>query len=310
MSLVGLYFKLTAARDDVKRDKYLKEATDLVICKNLSYTGNQKKYELLDVYYPKSTSDKLPTIMNIHGGGWVYGTKENYKFYCMYLAQMGFAVVNMNYYLAPRKRFPSQLIQINQALEWIESNDSVYPFDLNNMFLVGDSAGAQLVSHYAAIYTNPSFAKVFPFTPPHKTKIRAVGLNCGIYELSLTGKTQDGITPSGICAKFSGMNLMGGLIRDYLGRYGEEIAPMLDVKSNITESFPPAYIMTAYYDFLQHEARPMYELLRSRGVDAEYKLYGTKADKHMQHVCHVDMNIPQAFQMNQDELNFFIRHIV
>ena len=49
-----------------------------------------------------------PVIVSFHGGGWVYGDKNVYQFYCMELAKRGFAVVNYSYnqrglLLAPRK---------------------------------------------------------------------------------------------------------------------------------------------------------------------------------------------------------------
>ena len=55
----------------------------------------------LDVYRPKlNIKGKLPVIMSVHGGGWVYGDKDVYQWYCMNLAQRGFAVVNYSYRLA------------------------------------------------------------------------------------------------------------------------------------------------------------------------------------------------------------------
>ncbi len=72
--------------------------------------------------------------MNVHGGGYVYGTKEVYYHYCMSLAQHGFTVVNFNYTLAPKKKFPNQLCEINMVMEWIKEHKDSYPFDINNVF--------------------------------------------------------------------------------------------------------------------------------------------------------------------------------
>ena len=48
-------------------------------------------------------------IVNIHGGGYFYGDKELYRFYCMHLAEYGFAVINYNYRLSPENKFPAPL---------------------------------------------------------------------------------------------------------------------------------------------------------------------------------------------------------
>lgn len=319
MSLVSVLFKLIAGSGDKKRDRDLRIPDDLVLHRNISFSGRQKKYERLDVYYPKGTKKPLPVILNVHGGGWVYGSKDNYLHYCLFLAGQGFAVVNMNYYLAPRKKFPAQLAQINQVLCWMKAHARDYYLDMNNLFMVGDSAGAQMVSQYAAISTNPEYGSLFPFDIPEALPLRAVGLNGGTYEI--------GPVPKGAKRKFylpknieegsrllqsedAMMGLMEGLMKDYLGKDGERFIPMLDVKGNITAAFPPAYIMTSYHDFVKMQAQPMCDLLKSLGVDAVCKCYGSEADVHMGHVCHTNMHLAEARQMNLDELEFFRRHIV
>ena len=318
MSFVGLLFKIISGSGDKKRDRELKIPEDLILHRDLSFSGKQEKYEMLDVYYPKGTSRPLPVILNVHGGGWVYGTKDVYLQYCLFLAQQGFAVVNMNYHLAPKKRFPTQLAQINEVIRWMRGHAQEYFLDMNNLFLVGDSAGAQMVSQYAAIVTNPDYAKLFSFTVPDGLKISGVGLNGGTYEI--------GPVPKGAKKKFhlpkniedgskllqsedAMMGLMAGLMKDYLGQNGERFVPMLDVKGNITADFPPAFIMTSYYDFVKMQAQPLCDLLKNLGVDAVCKCYGQETDTHMGHVCHTNMHLTEAAQMNLDELEFFRKYI-
>lgn len=57
--------------------------------------------------------------------------------------------------------------------------------------------------------------------------------------------------------------------------------------------FPPSYVMTSERDFLKDAARPMYELLISRGVHAEYHLYESKKNE-LWHVFHCNMNLQEA----------------
>ncbi|MBE5890067.1 MAG: alpha/beta hydrolase [Lachnospiraceae bacterium] len=72
----------------------------------------------------------------------------------MNLAQRGFAVVNFTYRLAPEYRFPSSL------------EDTCMVFDTNNIFAVGDSAGAHLLGLFSGMCTNPEYAKNFSFHAP------------------------------------------------------------------------------------------------------------------------------------------------
>ena len=38
--------------------------------------GTESEWQKLDVYHPRKTEEKLPVIVSVHGGGWVYGDKE------------------------------------------------------------------------------------------------------------------------------------------------------------------------------------------------------------------------------------------
>jgi hypothetical protein len=67
--------------------------------------------------------------------------------------------------------------------------------------------------------------------------------------------------------------------------------------------------MTSYYDFLRPNAVPMYEYLIDNGVDSVFKCYGTEEQTYMSHVCHVNMNLDEAKQINQDEVAFFKRYL-
>lgn len=294
MSFFAYSFRFSAGRGDRKRDRNLVVPDDIRALYNIPY-GLEGKYQWMDMYFPKKTSGKLPVIVSIHGGGYVYGTKEVYKYYCMSLAQQGFTVVNFNYTLAPKKRFPNQLCEINMVMEWLMKNEGRYPLDLDHVFVVGDSAGAQLASHYCAIHTNPEFEALFPFTTPKRCKICAVALNCGLYNVGTMGN--QGV-PSGE---------VKGIAKDYLGDV-KFTDPRLQVMDAITEDFPPAYVMTSEHDFLKDAAKPMYEHLKERGVEAEYHYYESEKTE-LGHVFHCNMNLEEAKECNEDECRFFRTYI-
>ena len=43
---------------------------------DLSYKNDRNLYHDFDIYYGNSSYEDLPTIIIVHGGGLVYGTKE------------------------------------------------------------------------------------------------------------------------------------------------------------------------------------------------------------------------------------------
>ncbi len=298
MSLTSLVFRYKCNKSDKARDKNLVPPENVTAIKNLSYADGGK-YNRLDVYYPKGTTEKLPVIVSIHGGGFVYGTKEVYFQYGMYLASLGFTVVNFNYHLAPGKKFPYQLGEINSVFQWISKNAEQYYMDAGNVFVVGDSAGAQLNSQYAAIYSNPEYARLFDFKVPcDEVKIRAVALNCGLYKLEMDMDA-------------NGVVKTSSLQKDYLGStISAETMKKLDVLGNITSDYPPSFVMSSEYDFLKDNAQPMADFLTSKDVENVCRIYGTKDQTYMTHVFHVNMNLEEAKICNQDEAAFFKAHMV
>ena len=290
MSLQSLIFNLSAARSDKKRDDAIPLPQGVTECRNISY-GPHGDWNLLDVYYPEKTDSPLPTIVSIHGGGYVYGSKEIYRRYGMDMAKRGFAFVNFNYRLAPKWKFPSPLADTNAVLKWVQMNARRYHLDPQRIILLGDSAGAQLASQYAAIHTNPEYASLFELNLP-KVTIRALGLNCGRYDM---------------------VNWMAkkrkGLALDYLGKEIPADDPRLDVLGAVTGQYPPAYITTAHNDFLKADAEPMFRFLNSKGVSCGWKCYGSPEQKNVAHVFHVNILLPEAIACNNDAAAFFRRYV-
>ena len=292
MSIQSLLFCYSATKSDKARDARIPLPEGVSEFRNIPY-GPYGDFSLLDVYIPEGAEGPLPTIVSIHGGGYVYGSKEIYRRYGMDMARRGFAFVNFNYRLSPKWKFPTPLIDTNAVLHWVVHNASRYQLDPDRIILLGDSAGAQMTSHYAAIFTNPAFAAHFPLKLP-KINIRAVGLYCGMYDMSARAKE-----------KRKGIQL------DYLGKEknisGDD--PRLQVLENITPDFPPAFLCTGTNDFLRPCCQPMHEFLQKKGIDAQWKCYGVEGPEGMGHVFHVNILLPEAVQCNDDAAAFFQKYV-
>lgn len=183
MTDIGAMIRESFGRGDDIRDAGLTTPEDVVRFDNLVY-GSDPAWQALDVYRPRSAAgETLPVIVSVHGGGWVYGDKERYQFYCMSLAQRGFAVVNFTYRLAPEFQYPAPLEDTNLVFGWILRHADQYGLDTNQLFAVGDSAGGNILGLYAAFCTNPAYVARFSFQPHPSVKLRAVGLFCGDYEI-------------------------------------------------------------------------------------------------------------------------------
>ena len=288
MSITGMIFKASCRRSDDKRDAGLSTPADIVRYDDIVY-GPNRRWNVLDVYRPRGAGGKLPVIVSIHGGAWVYGDKERYQYYCMSLAQHGFAVVNFTYGLAPRFKFPSQLEDANRVFSFVLEQAERYGFDTGHVFGVGDSAGAHLLSLFCCLCTNPDYAAQYHFRAPAGFAPTAVALNCGVYEIRVESK------------KDCTARLMADLLPD---KGTDEELRRISPLHHVTDKFPPAVIMTAEGDFLAQAAPPMVRKLESLGVPVVYRYYGDR-DHVLGHVFHCNMYSADAAQCNRDECDFF-----
>lgn len=300
MSKTSEKFRVEWLAADRARDAGLVEPNDVVAFKDVRY-GEFGDWNLLDLYLPRGNAEKLPVIVSVHGGAFVYGQKETYKFYLMSLAERGFAVVNFNYRLAPEFKFPAALEDTDAVLHWVFENALKYNLDVENIFMVGDSAGANYAALYAIYRVNPEYAcKVqkasvawhgcaAKINPPEGFKPKAVALNCGLYDL-----TEE-------------KNSRADTMQDLFGEHLEECCEYLNVMDYVTAQFPPAFVMTGEYDFLKRQAPRMAKTLEANKVPHVLKSYGTVGMKEISHVFHVNMKLALAHACNDEECEFFMQ---
>lgn len=286
MSITSIMFRKTAKKSDDARDAGLTTPQDIERFDDIVY-GENEEWNVLDVYRPiAEMSRNLPVIVSVHGGGWVYGDKELYQYYCMSLAQRGFAVVNFTYRLAPEYKFPAPLEDTNAVMEWIYENAPDYGLDVEHIYMLGDSAGANILALYTAICTNPSYAANFKFHAPDGFVPKAIALNCGSYV-----QTDDEFTKA--------------LMADYLPKKGtEEELKLNNPLHYITEKYPPVYVMTSNGDFLKEQAPMMVEVLKEKGIPHVMKCYGDEKTE-LGHVFHCNIRLPEATVCNDEECEFF-----
>lgn len=256
--------------------------------------GPDADWHVLDVYRPKDIEGPLPVIVSVHGGGWVYGDKERYQWYCMDLALRGFAVVNFTYRLAPEFQFPASMEDTCAVFAWTLDHADEYGFDTDHFFAVGDSAGGHMLGLFCNMCTNPAYAAKFNFAPPASFVPTAIALNCGAYEIAISDDPAD---------------LTSALMGDYLPEGGSERElDLVNVATHVTADFPPAYIMTSDGDFLHDAAAPFAHLLRKLEVVHELHDFGG-IDEPLPHVFHCNMKSEDARRCNDDECRFFKRFL-
>ncbi|XP_078095164.1 arylacetamide deacetylase-like 4 isoform X2 [Mustelus asterias] len=100
------------------------------------------------VYQPRPVSaGKRRGILYFHGGGWVFGSIDEYDHLCRYIAkETGSVVVSVKYRLAPEHRYPAQFEDcLNATLHFLKTADD-YGVDSSRIVVSGDSAGGNLTA--------------------------------------------------------------------------------------------------------------------------------------------------------------------
>lgn len=288
------------AGDDV-RDAGLVTPPGVERFDDIAY-GVDPAWQSLDVYRPRERAEAssptapqaLPVIVSIHGGGWVYGDKERYQWYCMDLATRGFVVVNFTYRLAPEWQFPASMEDTCAVFAWVVEHIAGYGGDPERVCAVGDSAGGHMLGMFSNLCTNPDYAARFDFAPSAGFVPKAVAINCGVNEIRITDDPND--LTSALMADF----LPGGGTADEL----DAIA----VGRHVTGAFPPAYVMTCDGDFLHDQCVELAQVMRNRGVTHELHVY-TGIGEPLPHVFHCNMRLEEARRCNDDECRFFRRFV-
>lgn len=294
---MGIVLKLleknweNCGKSDAKRIAAQTPASGIEQRLDIPYIGDGTREHLLDIYYPEGTAAPLPVIIDIHGGGWMYGYKEINKNFCLRLASKGFLVASLNYRLAPDCLLDGQLRDIFAGFKWLGENLKNYPADTDNVFLAGDSAGGHFACLCAAINQNPEMLREFS-DGGTGLSFRAVGAICPAVDLSRRADP------------------MGWAMRPIILGKEHKNSPYckyLNAAELLSAELPPFFIVTASGDFLRSHALLLAENLKSKG--ARYKIhdFGDMLDgKKLGHVFQVsDPYSVYGEQANTEMTDFF-----
>jgi acetyl esterase len=98
-------------------------------------------------HYRPVDADVLPGLLYLHGGGWVMGDLDSHDGVCRRLAaDTGFAVVAVDYRLAPEHPFPAAFNDAIDAWTAFAGQSASLGLDATRLGIAGDSAGAALAA--------------------------------------------------------------------------------------------------------------------------------------------------------------------
>lgn len=293
MKLMEMIWYFCSFGDEKKHEKQTPPEVEMV--KDIPYIDDGNLYHLLDVYYPKGTAsdEKLPVIIDIHGGGWMYATKDLNEYYCRALADRGFVVFNMSYRLVPDVTVDEQLQDVAYALKWINENMSSYPCDTENIMLTGDSAGGMLSVYSEVLLQSPELREVFG----------VVDAGIDIDALVLTSPVA--YMKDGAISVYTKL-LWGTDYKDRKTYNYMNLDEIIDYAQ-----LPPTYLITSSGDSLAHDQTlKANELLQSKGVETVLRDYDKFEGKSLPHVFSILEPFDEIGTSTIDDAVEFYRNVI
>lgn len=221
--------------------------------------GSEYPNSFLDITYPNAdTTAERPTLFYFHGGGFFGGSKamgdpmaaNEATALIDDLCAQGFNIVNVDYALVPDYRFPVPLFQMNEAIRFIAGHSGEYGIDMDNVVLMGSSAGAIMVAQYATVISSPEYAALLGIDPALSTEqVAAVVVDDAplVYdEMPLACKI-----------------LIGNYVKGSIYLDGDELAGY-ECIPHMTADYPAAFLLGSEY---RTDMLAMSEKLTELGVE-------------------------------------------
>ena len=153
----------------------------VVVERDIAYNAHGRR-GLLDVYRPAAGAERAPVLLQVHGGGWTIGSKEQQGVPLMkHLAAKGWVCVAINYRLAPRHPFPAHVIDVKQAIAWIHEHIAAYGGDPAYVAITGGSAGGHLCALAALTAGDTAWQPGFEEAD---TSVQCAVPHYGVYDVS------------------------------------------------------------------------------------------------------------------------------
>lgn len=139
--------KLRNSLPTISSDFYNEPIKDIEY-KDVIYKKRDNKELTLDIYTNKEAKEATPIIIYVFGNGWIYGDKvipSAIESIINLLKDEGYAVISTSYELMDDEVIlKDQISDVKDTIRWIYKNKDKYNFDVNNIGIIGPSAGAQL----------------------------------------------------------------------------------------------------------------------------------------------------------------------
>ena len=224
---------------------------------------------LADIYRPDGDR-ACPVIVWIHGGALIMGHREEIHPQIRALAEAkGYALLSIDYRLAPEHPYPAQLEDSLKVWRWMREEGRANRIDPDRIIAAGDSAGGQMSAALALTLRDLGLSQlqamvlIYPWlganldSPSYQRNANAPGLTRSEMMFYMTSFLGPEGQPS----------------------WSDEKA-LPNLAQNV-EGLPPAFITVAGHDPLYDDGVLFHEKLRAAGIASELRQEPQLAHSYM-----------------------------
>lgn len=245
------------------------------ITKNIAY-GNAASTKA-DIYYPRRIHGKNKILYWVHGGGFIGGDKKSINEFGTYIAsKTDTTVISINYTVAPTGKYPTQLMQLAAAVNYFTKSAKKYDLNKNpQVFVGGDSAGAQIAAQYMTIQTNQKYARKFSKKIVSKLNFKGAILYCGPYNFDLIQRETKN-SNNWLMRWF--VHTVGWSMTDEFFWSKSSLATEANIANYVTKNYPATYITDGNSFTFESSGKQLANSLRNKGVRVTERFFSKKTN--------------------------------
>lgn len=288
--ILGAYFQKHLMKS--KNSMQIPAKTTQVIDQNYLLTdgiryGEKYPNSYLAVLKSKKSNPSWPTILYVHGGGFIGGTAlsgdpnavvKDMSMIHEYerMIDHHYNVVTINYALAPQYMHPVPVEQMTEAVAYLRQHAQEMGINMDKIVIEGGSSGGHIAAEFVAIQVNPEYAARIGIEPILARKnIAAMVLDSAALDINRGSKTQ---APS-IAADY----LFAQLLSSYTGQpavgFNKKKVWPLNLINSINANFPPVFLSDGNYGTFYDQSQDYYQALKENGVVADIYIPDPKDGK-------------------------------
>ena len=283
--------KIKCCHENAKKFKHLSYDDKYQPKHNIPYLNDDNDHHKYDLYYaPKDIKKKGCLVIDIHGGGYIFGhRRENYNFGTVFL-DAGFDFIAIDYIPNNGKRSVNDILdECVKCIVHIVTHLQDYGFDKNYpIALTGDSAGGHLASTVAELICDKEYQKQLGYDLP-EINLKALLINCPVFDFLHLG--DDSLTNSGK------KRLYGPSYNDLEKR--ASIDPLVHIDSlNV-----PFFVSSTKTDFIRGNGGDVAnKAMQGRNIPFEYLYIDDDKTGHVHNI--LDITLPESIKVNQAMIDF------